>query len=132
MALLNTLLIYNNLYYSIYTYSKHNIVKVYYYCIFLSQLIRLYFCGVHNELYMRWIIGHLFIAPPSVIFCDYFILRLSVVLARETYIMYNIFTLLLLGVITVYKHFILDVNPLTAGAAYIRVFIFYQHIKYHI
>ena len=23
-------------------------------------------------------------------------------------------------------------NPLTAGAAYIRVFIFYQHIKYHI
>ena len=24
------------------------------------------------------------------------------------------------------------VKPLTAGAAYIRVFIFYQHIKYHI
>ena len=24
------------------------------------------------------------------------------------------------------------VNPLTAGAAYIRVFIFYTHIKYHI
>ena len=24
------------------------------------------------------------------------------------------------------------VNPLTAGAAYIRVFIFYQHIKEHI
>ena len=24
------------------------------------------------------------------------------------------------------------VNPLTAGAAYIRVFIFYQSIKYHI
>ena len=23
-------------------------------------------------------------------------------------------------------------NPLTAGAAYIRVFIFYQQIKYHI
>ena len=23
-------------------------------------------------------------------------------------------------------------NPLTAGAAYIRVFIFYYHIKYHI
>ena len=23
-------------------------------------------------------------------------------------------------------------NPLTAGAAYIRVFIFYQRIKYHI
>ena len=23
-------------------------------------------------------------------------------------------------------------NPLTAGAAYIRVYIFYQHIKYHI
>ena len=23
-------------------------------------------------------------------------------------------------------------NPLTAGAAYIRVFIFYWHIKYHI
>ena len=23
-------------------------------------------------------------------------------------------------------------DPLTAGAAYIRVFIFYQHIKYHI
>ena len=23
-------------------------------------------------------------------------------------------------------------NPLTAGAAYIRVFIFYQHIMYHI
>ena len=26
------------------------------------------------------------------------------------------------------RHF----NPLTAGAAYIRVFIFYQHIEYHI
>ena len=25
----------------------------------------------------------------------------------------------------------LRVNPLTTGAAYIRVFIFYQHIKYH-
>ena len=25
-----------------------------------------------------------------------------------------------------------DVNPLTAGAAYIRVSICYQHIKYHI
>ena len=24
------------------------------------------------------------------------------------------------------------VNPLTVGAAYIRVFIFYSHIKYHI
>ena len=24
------------------------------------------------------------------------------------------------------------INPLTAGAAYIRVFIFYYHIKYHI
>ena len=24
------------------------------------------------------------------------------------------------------------VSPLTAGAAYIQVFIFYQHIKYHI
>ena len=24
------------------------------------------------------------------------------------------------------------INPLTAGAAYILVFIFYQHIKYHI
>ena len=24
------------------------------------------------------------------------------------------------------------INPLTAGAAYIRVFIFYWHIKYHI
>ena len=24
------------------------------------------------------------------------------------------------------------VNPLIAGAAYIRVFIFYQHIKYHL
>ena len=23
-------------------------------------------------------------------------------------------------------------DPLTAGAAYLRVFIFYQHIKYHI
>ena len=23
-------------------------------------------------------------------------------------------------------------NPLTAGAAYIRVFIFYKHIKYHL
>ena len=23
-------------------------------------------------------------------------------------------------------------NPLTAGAAYIRVFIFYEHIKYHL
>ena len=26
----------------------------------------------------------------------------------------------------------IKVNPLTAGAAYIRVFIIYQHIKYHI
>ena len=26
----------------------------------------------------------------------------------------------------------LHFNPLTAGAAYIRVFIFYKHIKYHI
>ena len=26
----------------------------------------------------------------------------------------------------------LTLNPLTAGAAYIRVFIFYQHIKCHI
>ena len=25
----------------------------------------------------------------------------------------------------------LPVNPSTAGVAYIRVFIFYQHIKYH-
>ena len=25
-----------------------------------------------------------------------------------------------------------DINPLTAGAAHIRVFIFYQHIKYHL
>ena len=25
-----------------------------------------------------------------------------------------------------------NINPLTAGAAYIRVFIFYQHIKYHL
>ena len=24
------------------------------------------------------------------------------------------------------------INPLTAGAAYIRVIIFYQHIKYHL
>ena len=24
-----------------------------------------------------------------------------------------------------------SLNPLTAGAAYIQVFIFYQHIKYH-
>ena len=24
------------------------------------------------------------------------------------------------------------INPLTAGAAYIRVFIFYEHIKYHV
>ena len=24
------------------------------------------------------------------------------------------------------------INPLTAGAAYIRVFIFQQHIKYHL
>ena len=23
-------------------------------------------------------------------------------------------------------------NPLTAGVAYIRVFIFYKHIKYHL
>ena len=28
------------------------------------------------------------------------------------------------------SHFIF--NMLTAGAAYIRVFIFYKHIKYHI
>ena len=27
---------------------------------------------------------------------------------------------------------ILDINPLTAGVAYIRVFIFYYHIKYHL
>ena len=27
---------------------------------------------------------------------------------------------------------ILTLNPLTVGAAYIRVFIFYQHIKYHV
>ena len=26
----------------------------------------------------------------------------------------------------------ININPLIAGAAYIRVFIFYQHIKYHI
>ena len=26
----------------------------------------------------------------------------------------------------------ISINSLTAGAAYIRVFIFYQHIKYHI
>ena len=26
----------------------------------------------------------------------------------------------------------MSINPLTAGAAYIRVFIFYQHIKYHL
>ena len=36
-----------------------------------------------------------------------------------------------------YLHFIdvkyeWSINPLTAGAAYIRVFVFYQHIKYHI
>ena len=24
------------------------------------------------------------------------------------------------------------INPLTAGAAYIRIFIFYKHIKYHL
>ena len=27
---------------------------------------------------------------------------------------------------------LISLNPLTAGAAYIRVFIFYYHIKYHI
>ena len=27
---------------------------------------------------------------------------------------------------------VISINPLTAGAAYIRVFIFYYHIKYHI
>ena len=26
----------------------------------------------------------------------------------------------------------MSLNPLTAGAAYIRVFIFYWHIKYHV
>ena len=26
----------------------------------------------------------------------------------------------------------LKLNPLTAGAAYIRVFIFYYHIRYHL
>ena len=32
-----------------------------------------------------------------------------------------------------FNHFqIILFNPLTAGAAYILVFIFYQHIKYHI
>ena len=40
---------------------------------------------------------------------------------------------------TVYQSFLtyavlvmVVINPLTAGAANIRVFIFYQHIKYHI
>ena len=28
--------------------------------------------------------------------------------------------------------FLIFINPLTAGAAYIQVFIFYQHIKYHL
>ena len=27
---------------------------------------------------------------------------------------------------------VMYINPLTAGAEYIRVFIFYQHIKYHL
>ena len=27
---------------------------------------------------------------------------------------------------------LLTLNPLTAGVAYIRVFIFYYHIKYHL
>ena len=26
----------------------------------------------------------------------------------------------------------MSLNPLTAGAAYIRVFLFYRHIKYHV
>ena len=26
----------------------------------------------------------------------------------------------------------IHINPLTAGAAYVRVFIFYQHIKHHL
>ena len=30
------------------------------------------------------------------------------------------------------EHWVLILNPSIAGAAYIRVFIFYQHIKYHI
>ena len=34
----------------------------------------------------------------------------------------------LLGNIQIFQHF----NPLTAGVAYIRVFIFYKHIKYHL
>ena len=29
------------------------------------------------------------------------------------------------------RDYIFYTNPWTAGAAYIRVFIFYQHIKYH-
>ena len=33
------------------------------------------------------------------------------------------------GSIIIYLYY---VNPLTAGAAYIRVLIFYQHIKYYI
>ena len=34
-----------------------------------------------------------------------------------------------------YKHVYVDhspINPLTAGAAYIRVFSYYSHIKYHL
>ena len=30
------------------------------------------------------------------------------------------------------KLLIININPLTAGAAYIRVFIFYWHIQYNI
>ena len=31
---------------------------------------------------------------------------------------------------SVYHRYNIPLNPLTAGAAYVRVFIFYQHIKY--
>ena len=34
--------------------------------------------------------------------------------------------------ISILTHLKSSLNPLTAGAAHIRVFIFYQHIKYHI
>ena len=36
------------------------------------------------------------------------------------------------GRLQLIKGFVQLFNPLTAGAAYIRVFIIYEHIKYHL
>ena len=41
-------------------------------------------------------------------------------------------TLLITGTLSVNYDIFANINPLTAGAPYIRVFIFYTHIKYNI